>query len=74
MHYQRDGKTSEDTNKNILKESIIDTVKKVRDNPAKVLLVPALCAGYLMFFGALYANVIVYHARTNRTTRRKSRY
>ena len=74
MHYQRDGETSEDINKNILKESIVDAVKRVRDNPAKVLLVPALCAGYLMLVGALYANVIVYHSRANRRTRRKRRY
>jgi len=89
VHYQRhqrDERSPEDINKNMLKESIVYTVKRVRDNPAKALLVPALCAGYVMFLGALYVNVIVYHARanranrvnrvnrTNRTTRRKSRY
>ncbi len=30
---------------NILLESIKEKVRKVRDNPAKVLLVPPLCAG-----------------------------
>tara|TARA_R100000005_G_C4940389_1_gene165175 strand:- start:746 stop:943 length:198 start_codon:yes stop_codon:yes gene_type:complete len=46
---------------NILLESIKERLRKVRDNPAKVLLVPPLCAGYLLLLGGLYANMLVYH-------------
>ena len=48
---------------NILLESIKEKVRKVKENPAKVLLLPPLCAGYIIFFSALYANVIMYHVR-----------
>ena len=69
MHYRRDGKMSEGNNKkntsenNILWDSIRDKVKRVRKDPAKVLLVPPLCVGYAMILGALYLNVLIYHAR-----------
>ncbi len=56
---------------NILLDSIKEKVRKVREHPAKVLLLPPLCAGYIIFFGALYANVIMYHA--NVYTKRKRR-
>lgn len=56
---------------NILLESIKEKVRKVRDNPAKLLLVPPLCAGYLLLLGGLYANVIMYHA--NVYSKRKRR-
>ena len=98
MHYRRDQRSAEDTNKknasvqseeqqeeqqqeeeeNILKRSVIDTIKKVRDNPAKVLLVPVLCVGYAMLLGGLYVNMLMYHSSTNirarHRARRKSRY
>ena len=97
MHYRRDQRSAEDTNKknasvqseeqqsqqqqeeeNILKRSVIDTIKKVRDNPAKVLLVPILCVGYAMILGGLYVNMLMYHSSTNirarHRARRKSRY
>ena len=45
---------------NILLESIKEKVRKVREDPAKVLLVPPLCACYLLMIGALYANVFMY--------------
>ena len=48
---------------NILLESIKEKVRKVRDNPAKVLLIPPLCASYLLMIGALYTNVLLYHVR-----------
>ena len=48
---------------NILLESIKDKLRELRDNPAKVLLVPPLCAGYLLMIGALYTNVLLYHIR-----------
>ena len=56
---------------NILLESIKEKVRKVRDNPAKLLLVPPLCAGYILLLGALYANVFMYHM--NVYSKRKSR-
>ncbi len=56
---------------NILLESIKEKLRKIRDNPAKVLLVPPLCAGYLLMIGALYANVLMYHM--NVYSKRKSR-
>lgn len=56
---------------NILLESIKEKVRKVRKNPAKVLLVPPLCAGYLILLTALYANVLMYHA--NVYNKRKDR-
>ena len=56
---------------NILLESIKEKVRKVRENPAKVLLVPPLCAGYILLLGALYANVLMYHA--NVYSKRKRR-
>ena len=86
MHYQRDQRSAEDTNKknvseeeeNILKRSVIDTIKKVRDNPTKVLLVPALCVGYSMLLCGLYVNMLMYHSsdniRARHRARRKSRY
>jgi hypothetical protein len=93
VHYRRDQRSAEDTNKknasqseeqqqeeeeNILKRSVIDTIKKVRDNPAKVLLVPVLCVGYAMLLGGLYVNMLMYHSSTNirarHRARRKSRY
>ena len=45
---------------NILLESIKDKLRELRDNPAKVLLVPPLCAGYLLMIGALYTNVLLF--------------
>ena len=56
---------------NILLESIKEKLRKIRDNPAKVLLVPPLCAGYLLLLGGLYANVFMYHV--NVYSKRKSR-
>ena len=56
---------------NILLESIKEKVRKVRKNPAKLLLVPPLCAGYILLLGALYANVFMYHM--NIRTKRKGR-
>ena len=56
---------------NILLESIKEKVRKLRKNPAKVLLVPPLCAGYIVLLGALYANVFMYHM--NVRTKRKDR-
>ena len=56
---------------NILLESIKEKLRKVRKDPAIVLLVPPLCAGYLLLLGALYANVFMYHM--NRSTKRKGR-
>lgn len=46
---------------NILLDSIKEKVRKVRDNPAKVLLVPPLCATYILLLGGLYVNVLMYH-------------
>ena len=48
---------------NILLESIKEKVRKVKDNPAKVLLVPPICAAYILLLGGLYANVLLYHVR-----------
>ena len=56
---------------NILLESIKEKLRKVRKHPAKVLLVPPLCAGYIVLLGALYANVFMYHM--NVRTKRKDR-
>ena len=53
-------KMSEDK-ENILLDSIKEKVRKVRDNPAKVLLVPPLCATYILLLGGLYVNVLMYH-------------
>lgn len=47
---------------NILLESIKQRLRELRANPAKVLLLPPLCAGYAMILGALYVNAIVYGA------------
>ncbi len=51
---------------NILLESIKQRVRQLREDPAKVLLIPPLCAGYVILIGALYANVLVYHASVYR--------
>lgn len=56
---------------NILLESIKEKVRKVRKNPAKVLLVPPLCAGYLLLLSGLYAHLFIYHM--NVRTKRKGR-
>ena len=56
---------------NILLESIKEKVRKVREDPAKVLLVPPLCAGYLLLLGGLYVNVLMYHYKAH--TKRKPR-
>ena len=48
---------------NILLESIKEKVRKVKDNPAKVLLVPPICAAYILLLGGLYVNVLLYHVR-----------
>ena len=56
---------------NILLESIKEKVRKVREDPAKVLLIPPLCAAYLLMIGALYTNVFMYHM--NVYTKRKRR-
>ena len=45
---------------NILLESIKEKVRKLRKSPAKVLLVPPLCAGYLLMIGALYALSLIH--------------
>lgn len=76
MHYRRDEKMSEGNNKknvsdSILWDSVRERVRQVRKHPAKVLLVPPLCATYLLLIGGLYANMIVYH--TYVYTKRKSR-
>jgi hypothetical protein len=56
---------------NILWDSIRERVKRLRQDPAKVLLVPPLCAVYAVLLGALYINVIVYH--NNVYSKRKRR-
>ena len=56
---------------NILLESIKEKVRKVREDPAKVLLVPPLCAGYLLLLGALYANVFMYHMNVYKQRKRR---
>ena len=56
---------------NILLESIKERLRKVRDNPAKVLLVPPLCAGYLLLLGGLYANVFMYHVNVYKGRKRR---
>ena len=56
---------------NILLDSIKDKLRKVRDNPAKVLLVPPLCAGYLLLLGGLYVNVLMYNSRAGSRPRDK---
>ena len=56
---------------NILLESIKEKVRKVREDPAKVLLIPPLCAAYLLMIGALYTNVFMYHMNVYKE--RKSR-
>ena len=56
---------------NILLDSIKDKVRKVRKHPAKLLLVPPLCAGYLLLLGGLYVNVLMYHYKAH--TKRKRR-
>ena len=76
MHYRRDEKMFEGNNKknvsdSILWDSVRERVRQVRKHPAKVLLVPPLCATYLLLIGGLYANMIVYH--TYVYTKRKSR-
>jgi hypothetical protein len=77
VHYRRDGKMPEDTNKknvseDILWDSVRERVRHIRKHPAKVLLVPPLCVGYVLFFAALYINVIVYH--DGACTKRKGRF
>jgi hypothetical protein len=66
VHYRRDGKMSEGNNKknvseDILWDSVRERVRQVRKHPAKVLLVPPLCATYLLLIGGLYANMLMYH-------------
>ena len=56
---------------NILLDSIKEKVRKVREDPAKVLLVPPLCACYLLLLGGLYVNVLMYHYKAH--TKRKHR-
>ena len=79
MQYRRDQRTSEDTNKknvpddNMFKRSVVERVRQVIANPTKVLLVPGLCVGYTMLIGALYINVLMYHASAHQARRRKSR-
>ena len=48
---------------NILLDSIKDKLRKLRKNPAKVLLVPPMCAAYLLLLGGLYYNVYMYHIK-----------
>jgi len=77
VHYRRERKMSEGNNKkntsedNILWDSIRDNIRRVRKHPTKVLLLPPLCATYLLLLGGLYANVIMYH--TYVYTKRKRR-
>ena len=79
MHYRRDQRSSEDTNKknvsedNILRESIVEKVRQVIASPTKVLIVPGLCLGYTMLMGALYINVLMYHASAHQARKRKGR-
>jgi len=56
---------------NILLESIKEKVRYIMKHPAKVLLVPPLCAGYLLLLGGLYVNLLMYHF--NVYTKRKRR-
>ena len=56
---------------NILLESIKEKLRKVREDPAKVLLVPPLCAGYILLLGALYANVFMYHMNVYKERKRR---
>ena len=56
---------------NILWDSIRERVKRLRQDPAKVLLVPPLCASYLLLLGALYINVLRYNRRAGSTPRDK---
>tara|TARA_B100000945_G_scaffold301105_1_gene283555 strand:- start:523 stop:714 length:192 start_codon:yes stop_codon:yes gene_type:complete len=56
---------------NILLESIKEKVRKIREDPAKVLLVPPLCACYLLMIGALYANVFMYHMNVYKERKRR---
>jgi len=44
-----------------LLDSIKEKVRKVKENPAKVLLVPPLCATYILLLGGLYVNMLMYH-------------
>ena len=46
---------------NILLDSIKEKLRKVRKHPAKGLLVPPICAAYILLLGGLYANVLMYH-------------
>jgi hypothetical protein len=56
---------------NILLESIRERVRYIRKHPAKVLLVPPLCASYLLLLGALYINILRYNRRAGSTPRDK---
>ena len=56
---------------NILLESIKERVRYIRKHPAKVLLVPPLCATYLLLLGAVYINVLMYNSRAGSRPRDK---
>ena len=66
-----EGNNKKNVSDSILWDSVRERVRQVRKHPAKVLLVPPLCATYLLLIGGLYANMIVYH--TYVYTKRKSR-
>ena len=66
-----EGNNKKNVSDSILWDSVRERVRYIRKHPAKVLLVPPLCAAYLLLLGGLYANVLLYH--TNVYNRRKSR-
>ena len=70
LRYRGVKQMSEDK-ENILLESIKEKVRYIRKHPAKVLLVPPLCAGYIMLLGAVYVNVLMYHSRAGSRPRDK---
>ena len=55
-------KMSEGNRKKIY-STVYNIVRKVKNNPAKVVLAPALCATYLALALGIYYNMYVYHIR-----------
>ena len=55
-------KMSEGNRKKIY-STVYNIVRKVKNNPTKALLAPALCATYLALALGIYYNMYVYHIR-----------
>ena len=52
-------------NKKKIYNTVYSIVRKVKNDPSKVVVVPVLCAGTILLAMGIYYNMYVYHIKKN---------